>query len=139
MDLNKEIGRKLEEIGMPKAVEFKGNYNTFKCVMIIQPGYAVNFNSKTSIRTVFGFNKKAYKATSKIRRFVSENTVQILTVNSILVHCDLVGSSYLNETQVPVIHSFFPQAEAGDKIVEKPVQLYTYRSLQMSSDTCQFG
>lgn len=131
MDLSKEIGRKLKEEGISKAVEFKANYNTFKCTMIIQPGYAVNFNTKTSLRTVLGFDKKAYKATAKVRRFVAENMVQILKVNSILVHCDLVGSSYLNGTRVPVIHSFFPNADAGDKIIEKPVE-YIY--LPISSD-----
>ena len=131
MDINREIGRILKDEGMPKAVEFKANYNTFKCTMIIQPGFAVNFNTKSSLRTILGFDKKAYKATSKVRRFVAEHMVQILKVNSILVHCDLVGSSYLNGTRVPVIHSFFPNAEPGDKIIEKPVQ-YIY--LPISSD-----
>ena len=131
MDLNKEIGRQLEEAGMPKAVEFKGNYNTFKCTMIIQPGHAVNFNTKSSLRMVLGFEKKAYKALGKPRRFIAEHTVQILTVNSILIHCDLVGSSYLNGMRVPIIHSFFPNADPGDKIIEKPVQ-YIY--LPVESD-----
>ena len=131
MDINREIQRILKEEGMPKAVEFKANYNTFKCTMIIQPGFAVNFNTKSSLRTVLGFEKKAYKAISKVRRFVAEHMVQILKVNSILVHCDLVGSSYLNGTRVPVIHSFFPNVDPGDKIVEKPVQ-HVY--LPISSD-----
>ena len=131
MDLNKEIGRQLEEAGMPKAVEFKGNYNTFKCIMIIQPGHAVNFNTKSSLRTVLGFEKKVYKALGKPRRFIAEHTVQILTVSSILIHCDLVGSSYLNGMRVPIIHSFFPNADPGDKIIEKPVQ-YIY--LPVESD-----
>ena len=131
MDLNDEIGRKLTEVGMTKAVEFKANYNTFKCSMIIQPGFAVNLSSGRSINKVLGFEKKTYKATVKVKRFVSEHTVKILTVNSILVHCDLVGSSYLNGKRVPVIHSFFPLADPGDKIVEKPTE-YIY--LPISSD-----
>ena len=95
MNLNAEIGRQLKEMRMAKAVEFKANYNTFKCVMIIQAGYSVNFTEK-SLRTVLGFNAKSYKAMTVRKRFQSEHTVQILTVNSILVHCDLVGGSYLN-------------------------------------------
>lgn len=131
MDLNAEIGRKLKEEGMTKAVEFKANYNTFKCTMIIQAGFAVNLSAGRSIHAVLGFEKKTYKAVGRIKRFVSEHTVKILTVNSILVHCDLVGASYLNGTRVPIIHSFFPLADPGDKIVEKPVQ-YIY--LPISSD-----
>ena len=130
MDLNAEIGRQLEEKGMSKAVVFKANYNTLKCVMIIQAGYSVNFTAERSLRTVLGFDAKSYKAREK-KRFVSEHTVQILTVNSILVHCDLAGGSYLNGRRVPVDHSFFPLADPGDKIVEKPVE-YIY--LPISSD-----
>ncbi len=41
-------------------------------------------------------------------------------MNSILVHCDLVGGLYLNDRRAPIIHSFFPLANPGDKMVEKP-------------------
>ena len=41
---------------------------------------------------------------------------------SILVQCDLVGGSYLNGEEVPVIHSFFPSVDPGDKIIERPVE-----------------
>ena len=130
MDLNAEIGRLLEVEGMRKAVEFKPNYNTFKCVMTIRAGYAVNFTVRGSLRTVLGFEAKSYKS-EMTKRFESEHTVQILTVNSILIHCYLVGASYLNGRRVPVIHSFFPLADPGDKIVERPVQ-YIY--LPIASD-----
>ena len=60
-----------------------------------------------------------------VQRFVSEHTVQIMTVNSILVHCDLVAGSYLNGRRAPIVHSFFPLANPGDKMVEKPVE-YIY-------------
>ena len=63
---------------------------------------------------------------------MSEHTVKILTVNSILVHCNLVDESYLNGRKVPVIDSFFsPLADPGNKVVEKPVE-YIY--LPISSD-----
>ena len=60
MDLNAEIGRLLDENGMSGVVKFKANYNTFKCVMILQAGYAVNFNVNGSLRTVLGFEGKIY-------------------------------------------------------------------------------
>ena len=131
ISLNAEIGRKLKENKMVRAVQFIANYNTFKCTMIIRGGFAVNFSNKDSLSTVLGFEKKSYKATWKEKRFESERTVKIMTVNSILVHCDLVGGSYLNEMRVPIIHSFFPLADPGDKIVERPAE-YIY--LPISSD-----
>ena len=131
MDLNEEIQRKLEEYGEAKAVQFKANYNTFKCTMLIKSGFAVKFSGERSLNTVLGFEKQTYKPKKGKGRFISKHTVKILTVNSILVHCDLVGASYLNGRRVPVIHSFFPLADPGDKIVEKPTQ-YIY--LPISSD-----
>ena len=127
MDLNAEIGRQLEVAGMSKAVTFRANYNTLKCVMNIEKGYTVKFG-ENSLRTVLGFAAKSYTGKA---RYESEHTVQILTVNSILVHCDLAGGSYLNGKRAPVVHSFFPLADPGDKIVEKPVE-YIY--LPISSD-----
>ena len=123
--LNAAIGRKLKVHEMAMAVEFKANYNTFKCTMILKAGFAVKFPEKGSLSTVLGFDKKIYKAGGEETRYESERTVNIMTVNSILVHCDLVGGSYLNEMRVPVIHSFFPLADPGDKIVEKPSE-YIY-------------
>ena len=115
MDLNTEIGRQLKEHGMSKAVEFHGNYNTFKCVMLLRSGYTVTFK-ENSLRKLLGFEAKSYSAHTIAKRFESEHTVQILTVNSILVNCDLVGGSYLNGREVPVIHSFFPSVDPGEKI-----------------------
>ena len=130
LDLNKEVGRQLKAKNLAKAVEFKANYNTFKCIMLLQEGHTVTFTER-SLRSVLGFNVKSYTATGIAKRFESEHTVQILTVNSILVHCNLVGGSYLNGEMVPVIHSFYPVVDPGEKIVERPVE-YIY--LPVSSD-----
>ena len=130
MHIDKEISRLLEGVGMPKAVKFKANYNTFKCIMIIPAGYMVNFTKNQSIGNVLGFESKKYEAKAQ-KRFVSDNTIQILPINSILIHCNLVGGSYLNGIQVPVVYSFFPDVEPGDKIIERPVE-YIY--LPISSD-----
>ena len=35
MDLNEEVERQLRETGMTEAVEFHGNYNTYKCIMLL--------------------------------------------------------------------------------------------------------
>ena len=130
MDLNKEVRRQLADIGMTKGVEFRGNYNTFKCIMLLKNGYTMKFKER-SLRTVLGFEAKSYQAYTVTKRFESEHTVQILTVNSILVNCDLVGGSYLNGRKVPVIHSFFPSVSPGEKIIERSVE-YIY--LPVSSD-----
>ena len=123
--LNAEISRMLKDHNMENALLFEANYSTFRCMMTIKNGYSVDFSKEESLSTVLGFDKKIYKADGGDKRFESERIVDIMKVNSILVHCDLVDGSYLNGKKVPVIYSFFPLAEPGDKIVEKPTE-YIY-------------
>ena len=130
MDLNKEIGRQLKENEMARAVEFHGNYNTFKCIMLVQSGYTIVFK-ENSLGKLLGFEPKSYTAYTVAKRFESEHIVQIMAVNSILVNCDLVGGSYLNGIEAPIIHSFFPTVSPGEKIIERPVE-YIY--LPVASD-----
>ena len=46
-----------------------------------------------------------------------------MTVNSILVHCNIIHSSYMRGTQAPVAYNFFPNAAPGQKILEAPHNL----------------
>ena len=130
MHLDKEISRLLEGLGMPKAVQFKANYNTFRCIMVVAAGYMVKFTTNQSIGTILGFKPRKYEAKTQ-KRFTSDHTVQILPINSILIHCNLAGGSYLNGSLAPIIYSFYPKVSPGDKIVQTPDQ-YIY--LPVSSD-----
>ena len=46
-----------------------------------------------------------------------------MSVNSILVHCNIIHSSYLRGKQAPVAYNFFPNAAPGQKILEAPHNL----------------
>ena len=46
-----------------------------------------------------------------------------MSVNSILVHCNIIHSSYTRETQAPVAYNFFSNASPGQKILEAPNNL----------------
>ena len=56
-----------------------------------------------------------------------------MNVNSILVHCDMIGASRLNG-----IYNFFPNAAPGDKIVSTPRNfIYVHITLNVISHmTC---
>ena len=104
-----------------KHVIISANRNTLKCVLEIRDTTTiVDFKVENSLRTVLGFNEKRYK---KKGRFESENIVNILNVNSILVHCDIVAASRLNGVEAPVIYNFFPAVSPGEKIVEEAKHL----------------
>ena len=62
-------------------------------------------------------------ACDKRGRHESENLVDIISVNSILVHCDIIGASRVNGTEAPVIYNFFPNVAPDDKIVSTPRNL----------------
>ena len=52
-----------------------------------------------------------------------DTTVNILSINSILVECSIIEGSYLNGRQEPIIYSFFPKCFPGEKIIETPKNL----------------
>ena len=47
----------------------------------------------------------------------SENMVNILTINSILVNIDIISGSYVNGFTQPTIYSFFPDVSSGYNII----------------------
>ena len=128
VDINTELQRQIMLKKGPKdAVKLEPNFNTLKCIMTLSKGVKVDMTLKNSLRSVLGFESKVYNE----GRHESENTVNIMSINSILVHCNLIGSSYLNGTLQPIIYSFFPNVSPGAKIVEKPSNIIY---LPVSSD-----
>ena len=87
--------------------------------MIIRGSYEVDFRRYNSINSLLGFHSKLY--TSGFNE--SENMVNILTINSILVNIDIISGSYVNGSTQPTIYSFFPDVSRGYKIIENPHNL----------------
>ena len=52
----------------------------------------------------------------------SENFINILPVNSVLVNVDCVTSSYVKGAPSSVLYSFFPRVSPGVKIIQEPYQ-----------------
>lgn len=99
-----------------------GNRNTFRCVLeILKDTTIVDFNVENSLSSVLGFEMKQYPG--KRKRNEGENRVDILRVNSIRVHCDVINSSRINGVFAPVIYSFFPNVSPADKIICQPQHL----------------
>ena len=130
-DINEELQRMIVLLGGKKDdIILKPNKNTFQTIMTISGIVKVDFSIKNSIRTVLGFDKKIYGN----GRHLSEKTVNIMRVNSIFVHTDVIGSAYVNGSQSPVIYSFFPDIPPGGKIIVEPrVLIYLPISLSVIS------
>ena len=92
---------------------------TLKSVLILEEDYQVDFNHQNSLAKVLGFTGAKY--TKGFHE--SENVVNILSINSILVNIDIISGSYVNGMTKNTIYSFFPKVSPGYKIIKKPVNL----------------
>ena len=116
-------------------INISANSNTLKSVLILEEDYQVDFNHENSIAKVLGFTGAKY--TGGFHE--SENVVNILIINSILVNMDIISGSYVNGTTKNTIYSFFPKVSPGFKIIESavnlvylPITLDTIDSLEVS-------
>ena len=71
-------------------IKISANTNTLKSEMTLNNNYEVDFRQDKSINCLLGFHRKLY--TSGFNE--SENMVNILTMNSILVNIDIISGSY---------------------------------------------
>ena len=119
-ELQRFIMQKTGDKKAEKRIILSPNPNTLRCVLeVLDAKCRVDFDDDDSLCTVLGFDRKVYT----VGRHESEHIVNILSVNSILVHCDVIESSRLNGIEAPVIYTFFPDASPGDKIVSTPRHL----------------
>jgi len=95
-------------------VTLKPNLNTLRCILCIKNNVEVDFNIPNCINTVLGFDSKIYKKGIHS----GERSVDILRINSILVHTDIITNAYQDGKMEPIIYSFFPNVSPGEKIVE---------------------
>ena len=102
-------------------ITLSANNNTLDSVLDIAHNYTVDSTAPNSIRTILGFNAKVYLSGTN----ESENIVNILTVTSLRITSDIIGSSYSNGSAENIIYSFFPNVSPGYKIIEVPVYLET--------------
>ena len=96
--------------------------------MIIKDNYEVDLRRYNSINSLLGFDSKLY--TSGFNE--SENMVNILTINSILVNIDIISGSYVMVPQNPPFTRFFQMSYPGIKYSKIR---YNLLYLRITSDT----
>ena len=108
-----------DDINEKHCITISSNMNTLKSVLILENNYRVDFTHNNSLASVLGFDNRIYM--NKFQE--SENVVNILSINSILVNVDIISGSYVNGIVKNTIYSFFPNVSPGYKIIETPVNL----------------
>ena len=113
----KAIKAEIIRIGGNSDITILPNVNTLQCILtVVGAKCKVSFEVSFS---VLGFERSIYGVGSH----ASENLFNIMSVNSILVHCNIINSSYMCGTQALVAYNFFPNADLGQKILEAPHNL----------------
>ena len=112
------INSEIQRLMLPDAgIQILPNAVTLGSIVdITNSTYKVDFTVANSIAPVLGFNAVILDSGYNI----SDNIVNFLPVNSILVNCSIINNSYLNGSQFPVKYSFFPNVAPGRKIVKEP-------------------
>jgi len=82
----------------------------------------VDFTVANSLAPLLGFNAVVLTAGYN----VSPNPVDIITINQILVKCDIIGNSYLNSSPFPAIYSFPINVNTGERFTEQLIILYIF-------------
>ena len=124
-DINNTFQHEMEKRGHYDSINedyyinISANSNTLNSVIILEKDYQVDFNHQNSLAKVLGFT--GIKYTEGFHE--SENVVNILSINSILINIDIISGSYVNGTMKSTIYSFFPKVSPGYKIIESPVNL----------------
>ena len=113
--INVEIGRQIPD----NVITVKPNINTLQSILTVAKNYMVDFTVSNCLATVLGFNALIYKEGVTI----SQNIVNILRVNSILVNTNIITGSYLAGKPASTIFSYFPNVVPGSKIVISPRNL----------------
>jgi len=73
-----------------ESTKITANTNTLKSVLEIQDNFQVDFRARNSISSVLGFRNEVYE--EDIHE--SQNVVNILSINSILLNVDVISGSY---------------------------------------------
>lgn len=117
MQKSKPEGKKEPDF-TPTTLSLKANNNTLRCE--IKCNKNIDFTQKDSIGSLLGFKKERLL---KIHKHISEEPVNIFTINCIQIECNLIANSYANNSQVHILHSFYPLSPPGFKIIEQPANI----------------
>lgn len=89
------------------------NPNTMKCK--IKCVFDIDFETReNSIASVLGFIEPRILTANE--EHTSDETVNIINISTILIRCNIVSGSYLNEGFDHILYSFYPSEPAGFKI-----------------------
>jgi len=97
----------------------------------------LHFEIAHSMAPVLGFEKREYKPDYErlLSTHRSEKPMNLNTINSIKVMCNIAQGSFNNHLQSHSIYEFFPSETLGSKVVQSPSNLIYYKLNKTNIDT----
>ena len=129
-EINAEITRLMEanedydSVNDVPYVTIAANTSRLTSTIEIAPGYQVSVGASNTIGSILGFNQFVILNAGFHE---SPNPVNIIRVNSVLIHCDLVNSSYINGVKGNNIYSFPIQVSPGFRMTSHPSTLQYHK------------
>lgn len=115
-DLERYISKQLRADNADIVFQLTPNINTLKCE--IKCSVPINFIPDDSIGRLLGFNKGSILRPDKSHQ--SDTSVNIMSVNTIEIDCNIVSGAYINNKANHTIFHFSPNLPPGYKIVIHP-------------------
>ena len=94
----KAINAEITRIRGNSDITILPNVNTLQCILTVV-GAKVSFGAPNSLASVLGFKRDIVYG---VGRHAREKLVNIMSVNSILVHCNIIHYTYMRGTQAPM-------------------------------------
>ena len=136
IDINERIKRLVKSKGHdPGSISLTPDYNTQRSIITLANNYKVDFrdeNSSGSLRSLLGFNSKLLSGNGD---HDGDTLVDITSINSVVIRCSLINSSYIGGSRTDIIHSFSPDKPPGFLLniqPRKPIYLPFNRQSEIS-------
>lgn len=115
-----DIGEYLKEELQKQKIPFYFHANPKTMRSFIKSNILIDFSRPDSIGSIIGFSKVTLNAAEGRQ---SDLLVNIQSISSIRIDCDLTTGSYHNGKCTHTIYEFSPDVEAGFRILEQPKHL----------------
>lgn len=120
LQLNTYISAAMVANGDTASIIIEPNYSTLKVKITISNGYSLDLTA-SNFNLLLGWNQGIYNFNGSQE---GQNQANInRDINSLLIHCDILGSSFKNGLLSDILFSFVPNVPPGANIELEPQHL----------------